>query len=211
MLCSVKKCIFHHTYKTIIGFFLLVIVSISIISAYQSYNHSKYMELSQKYFELSDYMQNNVQANNIDLNQLSIIINKIDHIKINSAYANMAHLLLAKYYFEHKQYDLSISNIKLVLANSVSTNMTSLAYNRLINVYIANHDLEAAKKILLDHNLISNPALAPSLYEAKGDFYLALKDYSKAIAAYQQVIQLSISDETKMSSKIKLQLLGVNH
>ena len=206
MKCTMRKCIIEHPYKTMFGLFLLVVLGLGLSSAYKSYRNTQSMKLAQKYFALSSSMQNLSP----DQNKLEESVLEIDSIKKDSAYSNMAHLLIAKYYFEHKQYDKSITALQFILKNSASDDMASLAYIRLVNVYIAKNDFESAKKIVLDKSLTGNIALAPAIYEVKGDMYLAQKDYTQAISSYKQVLKLDVSDDVKRGAKVKLQLLGVN-
>jgi predicted negative regulator of RcsB-dependent stress response len=206
MNCTMRKCIIEHPYKTALCLFLLIVLGLGLYSAYKSYRNIQSMQLAQKYFGLSSAMQ----TLSSDQNKLESLVKEIDGIKKDSAYSNMAHLLMAKYYFEHKQYDKSVDTLKFILKNYASDDMLVLAYVRLVNVYIAKNDFASAQKIVLDKSLTGNIVLAPAIYEVKGDMYLAQKNYTQAISSYKQVLKLDVSDDVKRGAKVKLQLLGVS-
>lgn len=206
MNCTMRKCIIEHPYKTVLGLFLLIVLGLGLSSAYKSYRNTQSMKLAQKYFALSSAMQ----TLSSDQNKLEGLVKEIDGIKKDSAYSNMAHLLMAKYYFEHKQYDKSVDTLQFILKNYASEDMVVLAYVRLVNVYIANNDFASAQKIVLDKSLTGNIVLASAIYEVKGDMYLAQKNYTQAISSYKQVLKLDVSDDVKRGAKVKLQLLGIS-
>ena len=206
MNCVMKNCMRANPYKLILGAFLVVVIIIGANSAYSSYRQNQALKLAEKYYTLST----SIQKPMVDEQSLLNTMSDIESISKSNVYNNMSHILLAKYMFDHKQYDKSIANLQAVLDHPANDNMILLAYVRLVNVYIAQGDFTKANKIVTDQALISNSAYAPAIYEAKGDMYLAQKDYNQAIASYKQVSKLDVSDDAKRSVKIKLQLLGVN-
>jgi predicted negative regulator of RcsB-dependent stress response len=206
MNCIMRKCILEHPYKTVLAFFVLIVIGLGLASAYKSYYNNQNIKLAEKYFELSNSVQNLA----VEPNTIEKIVQNIDEIKDNSAYSNMSHLLIAKYYFEKKQYDKSIQHLKFVIKHVANDNMLSLAYVRLVNVYIAKNDFISARNIVFNKSLTSNVAIAPAIYEVQGDMYLAQHEHDKAIDSYQKVTRLDVSDDVKRGVKIKLQLLGVN-
>ncbi|WP_179021096.1 tetratricopeptide repeat-containing sensor histidine kinase [Winogradskyella forsetii] len=107
---------------------------------------------------------------------------------INTSQSAEAHELLGDIYEYWKQYDLAISAYKISIQNQKSAS----AQLKLARAYLSNNDFDISLGVYktIEEQSLSNYDKTV-LYEGMGDVYVKLKDFPKAIEAYQKGLEVA--------------------
>lgn len=119
------------------------------------------------------------------------------NVDISTTQSAEAHELLGDIYVYWKQYDLAISAYKISLQNTE----TATIQLKLAKTYFNNNDFENSLLIYKELNEKSLSNFEKTLwFEGLGDVYVMMKDFSKAIKAYDE--GLKVAKKHVIASKI---------
>ena len=154
-------------------------ITIEVIDAKQNGRRSKTSSDFKRFNEMIDsadvYLKKDAEKS------IKFIGNALN-TEINSTQSAQAHELLGDVYVYWKQYDLAISAYKISIQNTSSAS----AQLKLAKAYRNDGDFETS---LTEYNKISQKDLSnyqkTVWFEGIGDTYVMLKEYTKAINAYE--------------------------
>jgi predicted negative regulator of RcsB-dependent stress response len=120
----------------------------------------------------------------------------------DTAYAQMARLLLASQYVAQNDMNAAINQLQNLIADNKSGPIHAIASLRLARIFIAQNQPNEALSLLQN---------IPSGFDAsynleKGDAYAELNQYSQALASYQEALQSLPPNDASLQYLIQLHI-----
>lgn len=109
-----------------------------------------------------------------------------------TSYAQLAAMMLAKHAVQEGHYDEAANQLQWILDKSKNNEFKQLARIRLMKVFIAQKDYEAAKELINEKDANGWLTL---MQELKGDIFTQSQEQQAALEAYKQAV-LSAPEDT---------------